>query len=257
MTVEFRSDILVRALDQMGDDRSVVRAMWVSTDSLEKFDELSEDQAFGRINSLMRDRHGTPFEHTAVTFYVEAPIFVFREWHRHRIGVSINEQSGRYSELPPMFYVPPPHRPLVKVEGSKQMDYSLELGTDDQRILLETSIRRVCGRAYREYLTLLAGGVVKEVARMVLPINIYSKMVWTCNLRSLMAFLSLRTRREPYYLPCEVDDDVHYHVDPSGAKFPSKPQWEIEAGANALENFFRECFPLTHRAFVNNGRVAP
>ena len=240
---QFRSDFTVELVDSMGNDYSILRAMLVASNKDEEagMGQMPLSAAEGRINALMRERHGTPFEHAAMTFYVEAPIFVFREWHRHRIGVSINEQSGRYSELPGMFYLPPNARPLVKVEGTKQMDYVSEAGTPEQRESLLAAMRESYTFAYDTYLDSLADGIVKEVARMVLPVGVYSKMYWTCNPRSLMAFLSLRVRDET-------------------ATFPSKPQWEIDACARFMEQaegMFSSLFPITHTAFVKHGRVAP
>lgn len=254
----FRSDIPCKPLDNCADDDSVVQAMFVSTDKMDAVAGMSEDAKFGRINALMRDRHGTPFEHNYFRFYSEAPIFVYREWHRHRIGVSINEQSGRYDELPPMFYVPPKHRPLVQKPGTKQMAYELETGTESQYLHMRAEVELASEYAYKAYQELLSQGIVKEVARIVLTLNIYSKMMWSCNARSLMAFLSLRTRRDPFYLPYAQDNGEDLWTDnPGGAKFPSKPQWEIEVAADALEAFFAAQMPLTYRAFVENGRVGP
>lgn len=266
----FRSDFKVGLVDHMGGDESVLRAMLVASD-LDNPDEWkitpeSLPKNTGRINALMRDRHGSPFEHNALTFYVEAPIMVFREWHRHRIGVSINEQSGRYSELPPMFYLPPRERPIIKVEGTKQMDYVSELGTDDQYWDMVESYKFANEVAYQQYQNMLTAGIVKEVARGVLPVNIYSKMYWTCNARSLMAFLSLRVRVDKPFYDRSIDIAGHPEgtlaaVNPDGAVFLSKPQWEINQCADLMENAAEECFktlfPVTYRAFLHNGRVAP
>lgn len=238
--VTFRSDFVVGLIDHMGSDDSVLRAMMVSTDKDGTVQEMTDEAKAGRINFLMRNRHGTPFEHNAMTFYVEAPIVVFREWHRHRIGVSINEQSGRYSELPAMFYVPPPERPLVQV--GKPGAYEYVPGEPHHQADVDWLFKQSCAKAYDAYQQMLKGGIAKEVARMVLPVNTYSKMYWTCNARSLMAFLSLRTR----------DDRATY---------PSKPMWEIEQCALALENATEQCFaslfPLTYEAFNAHGRVTP
>lgn len=241
--VVFRDDVPVEELVVAASDLDVIQAMWVSTGKMmdEKArDELSEKAIFGRINALMKNRHGTPFEHTFFKCYSEAPIFVYREWHRHRIGVSINEQSGRYDELPPMFYIPPRHRPFVQVEGTKQMDYVMENGSDDLYNNLVDVLKHTSITGYEGYQELLEAGVVKEVARMTLPVNIYSKMVWSCNARSMMAFLSLRTKRGPLE-----------------ASYPSNPQWEINVAADILEQVFQKHMPLTHRAFCENGRVGP
>lgn len=251
--ITFRSDIPVSLLANCATDQDVIQAMFVSTDKLEEFDKLGEDAIFGRVNSLMKNRHGTPFEHTFFKVYSEAPLFVYREWHRHRIGISINEQSGRYSELPPMFYIPPRERLLMQKPGSKQMDYEMVPGDDELYEWLINDLKEDCTDSYSRYQARLARGVVKEVARISLNLNIYSKMVWSCNARSLMAFLSLRTRR-PQFARGALGGDTNHN---DGALFPSKPQWEINVPADLLEEIFATAMPLTYRAFCANGRVCP
>src|SRR4051812_12198090 len=118
--IEYREDISVELIEQAGDDRSIVQAMLVSTGKDQTSNNLHNDEIYGKINYLMAHRHGTPFEHNYIKVRVEAPIFVFREWHRHRIGFSYNEFSARYATLPPQFYIPPEHRPMVPV---KEMHY--------------------------------------------------------------------------------------------------------------------------------------
>lgn len=233
----FREDIVARGRDSMGGDASIIEAMLVSSDQDQLVSEMEQiPKTEGRIRFLMRKRHGTPFEHNALKFYVEAPIFVFREWHRHRIGWSYNEQSGRYSELPPMFYLPSKDRPLVQV--GKPGDYKYVPGTDDQYRWLVTDMIAQAESQYFSYKQRLELGYAKEVARMSLGVNIYSKMYATCNARSLMAFLSLRTN-EP------------------DSTFPSTPMWEIEAAARLTESFFAQLFPMTYKAFNDFGRVCP
>jgi thymidylate synthase ThyX len=164
----FRSDISVELVKANAQDSDVVWAARVSTAgemSLEARDEDPERSA-GLIRYLMRDRHGSPFEHTSMTFLVSAPIFVFREFMRHRVGWSYNEARG------------------------------------------------------------------------VLPVGTFSSMYASCNARSLMHFLGLRTQRE-------------------GARFPSFPQREIEMVAEQMESHFARLMPITHAAFESNGRVAP
>ncbi len=235
--VVFRSDILARHRDHMGGDASIIEAMLVSSDKDQLIEEMMEiPKTEGRIRFLMRMKHGTPFEHNALKFYVEAPIFVFREWHRHRIGWSYNEQSGRYSELPPMFYVPPANRPLVQV--GKPGAYTYIPGSQEDYDWLVEDIRKQAVSQYISYQERLSRGIAKEVARMSLGVNIYSKMYATCNARSLMAFLSLRTN-EPT------------------ATFPSTPMWEIEAAARMTEEVLKRLFPMTYNAWVEFGRVAP
>jgi thymidylate synthase (FAD) len=199
----------------------------------EKVVDLEKDA--GLINYLMRDRHGSPFEHNAFTFYIEAPIFVFREFMRHRIA-SYNEESGRYKELEPVFYIPARDRKLIQV--GKPGAYVFEQGTEDQWEDVNLSTQHICNKAYYEYQALLDTGIAREVARMVLPVNIFSSMYVTMNARSLMNFLSLRTQRE-------------------GTHFPSFPQREIEMVAEKMEEFFAEKMPITYEAFNKNGRVAP
>lgn len=253
--ITFRTDILTKLKKECASDDDVIEAMLVCSDK--NIPDMTDSAKFGRINALMRERHGTPFEHNFLKFYSEAPIFVYREWHRHRIGVSINEQSGRYSELPPMFYIPPRERPLVKVEGTKQMDYISEDGGDELYEWLIEDLKEDCTDSYNRYLRRLERGVVKEVARIGLNLNIFSKMVWSCNARSLMAFLSLRTRREAMWVLDPNDPAKKYLENEEGAMFPSKPQWEIEVAANTLEEVFAAAMPMTHQAFIDNGRVCP
>lgn len=230
--ITYRSDFDVELMDSMGNDMSIVRAARVST----KGKNEPEADAPGLVNFLMANRHGTPFEHCAMTFFVSAPIFVFREFHRHRIGFSYNEESGRYKQLDPVFYVPPSHRPLVQ-EG-KPGHYIFVPGTPEQHAATVSQLKTVYKATYGAYECIMGQNVAKEVARAGLPVGIYSSQYVTCNARSLMAFLSLRTKHED-------------------SKFPSYPQWEIEQVANAMEAEFAKLFPVTHEAFQRCGRVSP
>lgn len=198
-------------------------------------EEATAKRDKGLINYLMRDRHGSPFEHNSMTFYVQAPIFVFREFMRHRIA-SYNEESGRYRELRPVFYVPGPERNLVQV--GKAGAYDFHPGTPQQHELVDTTVREQSLAAYGAYQRMLEAGVAREVARVVLPLNTYSSMYVTMNARSLMNFLSLRTKRPE-------------------SSFPSFPQREIEMCAEAMEQIWQGLMPHTHSAFEANGRVAP
>jgi thymidylate synthase (FAD) len=236
-TVEFRSDVTVELVRSAAGDADVLFAARVSTQGEQSLEQLEADPARskGLINYLMRSRHGSPFEHNSVTFYVQAPIFVFREFMRHRIA-SYNEESGRYRELRPVFYVPGPDRALSQV--GKPGHYEFVPGTPEQHELVATETRRVCAEAYASYRRMLEAGIAREVARVVLPLTIYSSMYVTLNARSLMNFLSLRTSRE----------DSH---------FPSYPQREIELAAERMESLWAGLMPITHAAFEANGRVAP
>lgn len=236
--VQFRSDVTVELVRSTANDRDVLFAARVSTQgeqSLEGNEADATDRDKGLINYLMRDRHGSPFEHNSMTFYVQAPIFVFREFMRHRIA-SYNEESGRYRELRPVFYVPGADRNLVQV--GKTGSYEFTPGTPEQTQLVDAEVRAVCTEAYASYQRMLDAGVAREVARMVLPVTIYSSMYVTMNARSLMNFLSLRTMRE-------------------GTHFPSFPQREIEMVAEKMEQFWVDLMPMTSASFNANGRVAP
>lgn len=221
----------VKLVQSMGSDEMVAMSARVSTGA--SSDSVSKTA--GLINFLMRDRHGTPFEHNAFTFYVEAPIFVFREFMRHRIA-SYNEESGRYKELDPVFYMPSPERKLIQV--GKTGAYEFLPGSVAQFQSTYEAIKENSVSAYGYYQDMLNDGVAREVARAVLPVNIYSSMFVTMNARSLMNFLSLRTTRE-------------------GTKFPSFPQREIEMVAEMMENLWAEQMPITYETFNKNGRVAP
>lgn len=238
--VVFRSDVTVELVRSSAADSDVLFAARVSTQGEKTLDAAAAGDAAtvrdrGLINYLMRDRHGSPFEHNSMTFYVQAPIFVFREFMRHRIA-SYNEESGRYRELRPVFYVPGAERNLVQV--GKPGAYEFLPGTPEQHALVDAEVRASCEAAYASYQRMLDAGIAREVARAVLPVTIYSTMYVTMNARSLMNFLSLRTKRE-------------------GTHFPSFPQREIEMVAEQMEEHFAELMPLTYESFNTNGRVAP
>ena len=237
MEIEFRSDITVELVRANASDADVVFAARVSTVGEQSLEDVDADpqRSVGLINYLMRDRHGSPFEHNSMTFFVKAPIFVWREHMRHRIA-SYNEESGRYRELLPVFYVPSHERPLV--QSGKPGAYEFHPGTPAQSELVERTIQESCTAAYSGYLEMLEAGVAREVARMVLPVTIYSSAYVTMNARALMNFLSLRRKVE-------------------GSHFVSYPQREIEMVAEVYEDYFAELMPLTHSAFNEHGRVAP
>ena len=235
--IVFRDDMTVELVKSSASDADVIWAARVSTageTTLEKVGESSERDA-GLINYLARERHGSPFEHTSMTFFVSAPIFVFREFMRHRIA-SYNEESGRYRELRPVFYIPNRDRKLVQV--GKTGAYTFIDGTPEQLDITVNAIKETCTLAYENYQKILASGVAREVARAVLPVTLYSSMYVTMNARALMNFLSLRTSSE-------------------GSHFPSYPQREIEMVAEKMEKHFAELMPMTYAAFQKSGRIAP
>jgi thymidylate synthase (FAD) len=238
--IRFRSDMTVELVRSSAHDSDVLFAARVSTQGEQTLENAAAgvgatERDRGLINYLMRDRHGSPFEHNSMTFYVQAPLFVFREFMRHRIA-SYNEESGRYRELRPVFYVPGPERNLV--QQGKPGAYEFVPGTAEQTALAVEEGRGIATAAYQSYRRQLDAGIAREVARTVLPLSIYSSMYVTVNARSLMNFLSLRTKRPD-------------------ARFPSFPQREIEMVAEQMEKAWVPLMPLTHAAFEANGRVAP
>lgn len=229
--VEFSSDITVKLVRALASDDMVVQAAQVSV----KGENNPETDSPRLINYLISSRHGSPFEHNAFTFFVEAPLFVFREWQRHRIS-SFNEMSGRYSKLKPKFYQFPADRKLRNIGTSARPEF--DEGTTDQKIEVAYAGREVAQAAWDAYEAQLDMEVANEVARAVLPVSVYSQMYWTVNARSLMNFISLR-------------------IDHPESAVRSRPQWEIQVGAEQVEAAFAEAMPHTHAAFVKNGRIAP
>jgi thymidylate synthase (FAD) len=234
----FRSEMTVELVKHSAADTDVLWAARVSTAGEQSLAELEKDpqRSKGLINYLMRDRHGSPFEHNSMTFLVSAPLFVFREFHRHRVGWSYNEESGRYRRLRPVFYVPDATRKLV--QQGRPGKYEFVEGTPEQHKLTAGAMEESYRQAYATYQRMLDEGVAREVARAVLPLGLYSSMYATCNARSLMHFLGLRTQHEL-------------------AQVPSFPQREIEMVAERMEAHWAELMPLTYAAFNANGRVAP
>lgn len=233
-SIKIRSDIHVQAVRTSAMDYDVTAAARVSTLGAHSLDNNGPVE--GLINYLMRDRHGSPFEHNVFTFYVEAPIFVAREWFRHRAGWSYNEESGRYKTLEPHFYVPARERALIQ-EG-KPGAYEFREGSDAHFARMATNMVGSYTEAYEAYEDMLKAGIAREVARMVLPVGIYTSFYATTNARALMHFLSLRTKDET-------------------STYPSFPQREIEMAAEQMEKLFAAHMPITHAAFQKHGRVAP
>ena len=236
--ITLRDHCTVTLIDAMGDDTRLAGAAWVSTTGQEAVARAANkpDDVPGVIGYLMKHRHGTPFEAGVMQFFVHAPIFVWREWHRHRIA-SYNEESARYKTLDPVFYVAPAARPSRKVDGWKpgrpKFDHDAAL---NERVNARNAL--VYQIAYEKYLANLADGADPGFARDCLPVGIFSSCWVTVNVRALMGFLSLRT----------------FEAD---AAYPSYPLYEIDRAAREVERHFAARFPLTHAAFQKNGRVAP
>jgi thymidylate synthase (FAD) len=213
------------ALDgALASDLAVVNGARVSFNQAS--DEMGEKDG-GLIRFLMREKHGSPFEHGYFRFVVKAPLFVVREHHRHRAGHSYNEWSGRYSKIEPEFYVPENVRTQVGKPGS----YSFEPVEDEVRENAQREIEENATRAFQAYERMLEQGVAKEVARAVLPLSTYTKYYWSCNPRSLMHFCGLRNHENA--------------------------QYEIQQYAAAAETFLERLMPITHAAFIANDRTAP
>lgn len=231
--IQFRDDMTVELVEYSAADHNVVRAARVSTgmDSL----DLGWERNNGLIKYLMKNKHGTPFEHNMFMFRIECPIFVAREFMRHRIA-SYNEESGRYKKLDGVFWVPAPSRPLVQ-EG-KPGAYVMKPGTKYQYDFAVDSLQQAADFCYARYEEMLAAGITREVARACLPVAIYTSFYVTMNARGLMNFLSLRIH----------DED---------AMFPSMPQYEIARTAEQMEEHFCKIMPLTYHAYIDAGRVCP
>lgn len=225
----------VELVDFMGSDSRIAEAAWVSNYGGDIPTDKSE-RIPGLINFLMRDRHGTPFEHNALTFRISAPLFVFYEFHRSRVGWSYNEESARYRELDPVFYMPRADRALRQI--GKPGAYTFEPGNYADRAVTLGAHRRAALEAWNEYQNLLQLGIAREVARNVLPVSIYKTMYATCNVRSLFNFLSLRWAHPM-------------------SSVPTFPLDEIQMVAQSLDELARQKFPIAFECFDRQGRVSP
>ena len=205
----------VDLVNVMGNDETVVKSARVSTGS----DLKGPARDKKLINYLMSHRHETPFEHVVFTFHIKCPIFIARQWFRHRIA-SYNEKSGRYSKMSHEFYLPEKMR--IPHPKDKQMSVPNDGRIDEKEALkiIEESFKF----AYEAYQKLLDMGVARELARIVLPLSLYTEFYWTVNMRSLMNFLSLRA-------------DSH-------------AQWEIQQYALAIAEYFKSCCPWSYEAFI-------
>lgn len=224
-TIKVLDHGFVRLDGAMADDLSVANAARVSfARRKDVIDEADE----GLIRFLMRDRHGTPFEHNAFRFHIRCPIFVAREWFRHRIS-SFNEFSMRYAKASDDFYVPEAED--VRSQVGKPGAYTFEPVGPELAEQARDEMQAVYDTAYATYERLVEAGVARELARSVMPVGAYTQFYWTVNARALMNFVSLRAAETA--------------------------QLEIRRYADAVEALFAERMPVTHAAFVANKRVAP
>lgn len=208
----------VRLVDHMGDDLSIVRNARVSYDAEWRAGE-NEGSDVRLINYLYKNRHTTPFEAVTFTFDVKAPIFVFRQWHRHRTQ-SFNELSARYRELPEEFYVPELDQITTQSADNKQMRTDEQ---NDQAHNIQREMKAACKIAFGSYKAMLDAGCPRELARSVLPVATYSHMFATVNLHNLFHFLNLR---------------LHEHA-----------QYEIRVYAEAILELIEPIVPVAVKAF--------
>jgi thymidylate synthase (FAD) len=215
----------VRLDGALADDLSVVNAARVSFARRREAMDTADE---GLIRFLLRERHGTPFEHNMFRFHVRCPLFVAREWFRHRIG-SFNEFSMRYARATDDFYLPEPED--VRTQVGKPGAYTFESVDEGLAETTRDALRAVYEHAYATYEGLVERGIAREVARCVLPVGAYTEFFWTVNARALMNFISLRAAETA--------------------------QREIRYFAEVVETFLAAQMPITFSAFVENGRVAP
>lgn len=211
--------------DWMGDDLRIVNMARQSFG--QESMEMGEAEE-GLVNFLARDRHGTPFEGPVFMFNVKCPIFVAREWFRHRIS-SYNEYSGRYSKMTPDVYIPAAEQ--IRTQKGKPGSYIFETMDERDAEAIRQDMQLIAREAWDTYESLLRKGVAKEVARMVLPVNQYTQFSWVVNLRALLNFISLRSHKTA--------------------------MWEIRQYSYAIEELIRPIVPVAYEGFVSHGRVAP
>lgn len=224
--VEFPTGGFIRLDASMADDLSVVNSARVSFGK--RVEAMSESDG-GLIRYLLKNQHGTPFEHNCFRFHVKAPLFVAREWFRHRIGWSYNELSARYTEIEQDFFIP--QIDDMRTQVGKPGNYKFEQLDESASIEAQEIMTGIMTRSFESYEYLLSRGVAKELARSVLPVGMFTQFYATCNARSLMNF-------------------VHLRADVTAQK-------EIRDYALALEGFLAQTMPVTYEAFIANDRKAP
>lgn len=206
-----------------GDDRFMAQTARTSTDT-----SGTEDADNRLVTRLIRDEHTSPIEFSGFVFQIKAPIFVARQWMRHRAG-TFNEFSGRYSEFPDEFYVPELER--IQVQSTFNKQGSAEALPEAVAAPIQRAIEEQSRQAYSAYQALLSTGLTRELARIVLPVNYYTVFRWRVNLHNLFHFLRLR-------------EDPH-------------AQWEVRVYANAIHELCKEHFPVATKAFEEHiqGRI--
>lgn len=226
--VSFRDDMYLQLIDSMGTEDRVVQVAKVSTLGPDARDAEGNTRL---LNLLYQDQHGVPFEHVVFTFYIEMPIFVSREIVKHRIS-SINEVSGRYTDLLPHFYVPNDQRKIVQV--GRTMDYNFEHGDPQQHAAIDFVLKGSAQSYWDNYVTLREMGIAREVSRMHMPVNTYSQMFMTINMRSLMNFI-VKRKEWPE------------------AMVKSHALAEVEMITDQMVEIIKQQFPNVWDAFVESG----
>lgn len=210
----------IRVIDYMGNDSSIVQAARVSYGAGTK--QVNEDR--GLINYLMRHGHTTPFEMCEIKLHVKLPIFVMRHWVRHRTA-NINEYSARYSVLSKEFYIPELSKIAGQSKTNKQGRSDDQMSQNAKSEIVDT-LSEFCEKAYEKYVHMLDDlGLTRELARTILPVNVYTEMYWKIDLHNLFHFLKLRA-------------DCH-------------AQYEIQCYANAILDIVKSWVPFAYDAFMN------
>ncbi len=223
--MKLSSDLLIKLDEQVGTDLDIAKVARVSTKGGDiQFADTAKDQ--GLIGYLMRNKHGSPFEHGYVRFLLHAPIFVFWDHVRHRIGTSYNIESSRYRELEPVFYTARSSR----TQTGKPGHYKMSDGNEDQDRILEETASRATKVAWQCYQERLDAGIAREQAMEILPMNQMIHGYISFNPRSLMKFIELR----------------HEFARP-----------EMKYIALYYQQCLSDCWPLTAKAFIENERIAP
>lgn len=209
---------MIKVLDVMGDDGSIVDSARISYGKGTR--SISDNRNL--IRYLMMHKHTSPFEMCEIKLYVKAPIFVTRQWVRHRTA-NFNEYSARYSEMQNEFYYPS-HEMLQKQSQSNKQSSEGHFTTEEYEQILGSMVQ-ASENMYQEYTKLLELGVARETARCLLPVNVYTQFYWKIDAHNLMHFLRLRC--------------------------PENAQKEIREYASAIRDIFAEWLPITHEAFMD------
>jgi thymidylate synthase (FAD) len=212
----------VKLVDYLGGDKTVVNSARVSYDGVSKGEEADNKL----IEYLYNNEHLTPFEHCQITFHVKCPIFVARQWFRHRTG-KYNEISGRYVEFKDEYYIPDAHRICGQSKDNKQC--SGDALTLDVQRKARDKIEEACNNSFKEYYELLNSGVAREIARGVLPLNTYTQFYFTIDLRNLFNFIKLR---------------LHSHA-----------QYEIQVYAEKMLEIIKKLYPVSTKVFCTKNNI--